>query len=74
MKIGMVIYCGSFSKSFSPTFRVGYLAASENIIEHLANVRVLLDWQGDHILENAMAELVKDGTIQRYIRKALFCV
>ncbi|MFT3904297.1 MAG: PLP-dependent aminotransferase family protein [Niabella sp.] len=68
---GMVIYCGSFSKSFSPAFRMGYLVAAENVIEHLANVRVLLDRQGDHILDNAMAELLQDGTIQRYLRKAL---
>ncbi|MBK0370310.1 PLP-dependent aminotransferase family protein [Flavobacterium sp. SE-1-e] len=68
---GMVIYCGSFSKSFSPAFRMGYLAASENVIEHLTNVRVLLDRQGDHILDNAMAELLNDGTIQRYLRKTL---
>jgi len=68
---GMVIYCGSFSKSFSPAFRMGYIAASENVIEHLTNVRILLDRQGDHILDNAMAELVNDGTIQRYLRKTL---
>ena len=68
---GMVIYCGSFSKSFSPAFRMGYLAAPENVINHLANVRVLLDRQGDHILDNAMAELLNDGTIQRFMRKAL---
>ncbi|WP_348825490.1 PLP-dependent aminotransferase family protein [Flavobacterium aestuarii] len=68
---GMVIYCGSFSKSFSPAFRMGYLVASENVIEHLANVRVLLDRQGDHILDNSMAELLNDGTIQRYLRKTL---
>jgi len=68
---GMVIYCGSFSKSFSPAFRMGYLAASENVIEHLTNVRVLLDRQGDHILDNAMAQLLNEGTIQRYLRKTL---
>lgn len=68
---GMVIYCGSFSKSFSPAFRMGYIAASENVIEHLTNVRVLLDRQGDHILDNAMAELLNDGTVQRYLRKTL---
>ncbi|WP_333662678.1 PLP-dependent aminotransferase family protein [Chishuiella changwenlii] len=68
---GMVIYCGSFSKSFSPAFRMGYLVASENVIKHLANVRMLLDRQGDHILDNAMAELLNDGTVQRYVRKAL---
>jgi GntR family transcriptional regulator/MocR family aminotransferase len=68
---GMVIYCGSFSKSFSPAFRMGYLAAAENIIEHLAKVRILLDRQGDHVLDNAMAVLLDDGTIQRYLRKTL---
>lgn len=68
---GMVIYCGSFSKSFSPAFRIGYLVASENVIAHLSQVRVLLDRQGDHILDNAMAELLNDGTVQRYLRKAL---
>lgn len=68
---GMVIYCGSFSKSFSPAFRAGYLVAPENVIRHLANVRILLDRQGDHILDNAMAALLDDGTLQRYARKAL---
>lgn len=68
---GMVIYCGSFSKSFSPAFRMGYLVAAENVIEHLSGVRILLDRQGDHILDNAMAELLNDGTIQRYLRKTL---
>ncbi|TDQ79223.1 GntR family transcriptional regulator/MocR family aminotransferase [Sphingobacterium yanglingense] len=67
---GMVIYCGSFSKSFSPAFRMGYLVASENVIAHLANIRILLDRQGDHILDNAMAQILNDGTIQRYLRKA----
>ncbi|MCG2614657.1 PLP-dependent aminotransferase family protein [Terrimonas sp. NA20] len=68
---GMVIYCGSFSKSFSPAFRMGYLVAAENVIEHLGRVRMLIDRQGDHILDNAMGDLLKDGTIQRYLRKAI---
>lgn len=68
---GMVIYCGSFSKSFSPAFRIGYLVASENIIEYLSKVRLLLDRQGDHILDNAMAEILNDGTVQRYLRKTV---
>ncbi|WP_367867272.1 PLP-dependent aminotransferase family protein [Pedobacter sp. WC2423] len=68
---GMVIYCGSFSKSFSPAFRMGYLVAAKNVIEQLAGVRILLDRQGDHVLDNAMADLLNDGTIQRYLRKTL---
>lgn len=68
---GMVIYCGSFSKSFSPAFRMGYLVAAENVVEHLAKVRILLDRQGDHILDNAMADLLSEGTLQRYLRRTL---
>ncbi len=68
---GMVIYSGSFSKSFSPAFRMGYLVASENVIEHLAKVRILLDRQGDHIMDNAVAELLNDGTLQRYLKKTI---
>jgi GntR family transcriptional regulator/MocR family aminotransferase len=68
---GMVIYCGSFSKSFSPAFRMGYLVAAENVVEHLGRVRMLIDRQGDHILDNAMGDLLNDGTIQRYLRKTI---
>jgi GntR family transcriptional regulator/MocR family aminotransferase len=68
---GMVIYCGSFSKTFSPTFRMGYLVAAQNVVAHLGRVRVLLDRQGDHILDNAMAQLLHEGTIQRNLRKTL---
>ncbi|MGK6350965.1 PLP-dependent aminotransferase family protein [Parapedobacter sp. DT-150] len=68
---GMVIYCGSFSKTFSPAFRLGYLVASENVVSRLSLMRTVLDRQGDHILERAMAELLDDGSIQRSLRKAM---
>lgn len=68
---GVVLYAGSFSKNFSPAFRIGYLAASESIIQQLSNYRILVDRQGDHILDNAMAELIQQGVLQRSIRKAV---
>ena len=68
---GMVIYCGSFTKTISPAFRVGYLVGSENVINHLAQLRRIIDRQGDNMLENAMAELLQNGVIQRHLRKSL---
>ena len=68
---GMVLYCGSFTKTISPAFRVGYLVGSENVISHLARFRRIIDRQGDNTLENAMAELLKNGVIQRHLRKSL---
>jgi GntR family transcriptional regulator/MocR family aminotransferase len=70
-KAGMVLYCGSFTKSISPAFRVGYVVASENVIRHLAQLRRIIDRQGDNMLENAIAELLQNGIIQRYLRKSM---
>lgn len=68
---GVVLYSGSFTKSISPAFRVGYLVAPEEVIEYLSYHRRLIDRQGDNVLENAIAELLQEGVIQKYLRKAL---
>jgi GntR family transcriptional regulator / MocR family aminotransferase len=68
---GLVLYAGSFTKSISPAFRVGYLVATEDVVEHLAAHRRIIDRQGDTVLENAIAELLQEGVIQKYLRKSL---
>jgi GntR family transcriptional regulator/MocR family aminotransferase len=70
-KAGMVLYCGSFTKTISPAIRVGYIVGPENVIQHLAKIRRIIDRQGDTLLENAMAMLLQNGVIQRHLRKAL---
>lgn len=66
-----VIYCGSFTKAIAPAFRVGYLVASADVIHHLSQLRRIVDRQGDTMLENAVAELLQNGIIQRHLRKSL---
>ena len=68
---GMVLYCGSFTKAISPAFRVGYLVGSANVIAHLAKLRRIIDRQGDTMLDNAVAELLHNGIIQRHLRKSV---
>lgn len=68
---GMTIYCGSFTKAISPAFRVGYLVAPANVVAHLARYRRIIDRQGDSMLENAIAELLHLGIIQKHLRKAV---
>ena len=70
-KSGMVLYCGSFNKSIAPGIRVGYLVGAENVINSLTSLRRIIDRQGDVMLENAMAELLQLGIIQRHLRKAI---
>ncbi|MCA0232111.1 MAG: PLP-dependent aminotransferase family protein [Bacteroidetes bacterium] len=70
-RAGMVLYCGSFTKAISPAFRVGYLVGPEDVISHLARLRRIIDRQGDLMLENTVAELLKSGVIERHLRKSL---
>lgn len=70
-RAGMVLYCGSFTKAISPAFRVGYLVGPEKAIGHLARLRRIIDRQGDTMLENAIADLLQSGVIQRHLRKSL---
>lgn len=64
-----VVYAGSFTKAISPVFRVGYLVANENQIDLLARIRRMVDRQGDALMELSIAELLKQGIIQRFLRK-----
>ena len=68
---GLTLYGGSFTKSISPAFRVGYLVAPKDVIDYLADYRRIIDRQGDSILENTVAELLADGTIQKHLRQSL---
>lgn len=68
---GMVVYIGSFCKSLAPGFRSGYLVAPENLIAELSKLRGIVDRQGDILMEQALAELLEEGEIQRHLKKAL---
>jgi GntR family transcriptional regulator/MocR family aminotransferase len=50
---------------------VGYLIGSADVIRHMAQLRRIIDRQGDTMLENAIAELLQNGIIQRHMRKSL---
>jgi GntR family transcriptional regulator/MocR family aminotransferase len=68
---GMVVYIGSLSKALAPAIRVGYVAAPVELIEELGRLRRIIDRQGDPVLEQAVAELFREGEISRHLKKAL---
>lgn len=68
-RAGVVIYIGTMSKILAPGIRLGFVAASADLIERLVAYRSVLDLQGDHALEYAIAELLDEGLVQRHVRK-----
>jgi len=67
---GSVIYIGSFCKTIAPGIRIGFMIAPPNLISQANRLRRIIDRQGEHLLEEAMANLLKNGDITRHLKKA----
>jgi len=70
-RFGMVVYIGSFSKTITPAIRMGYIAATPDLILEITKLRMLVDVQGESIMEHVIAELLNEGEIRRHMKKAL---
>ena len=68
---GNVIYVGSICKTVAAAYRVGYLIAPKNFVDQCAKLRRFVDRQGDSLLEATFARFIKNGDLDRHIRKVL---
>jgi GntR family transcriptional regulator / MocR family aminotransferase len=62
-----VVYIGSFSKILSPHLRLGYVVASEETVKAIARQIVLVDRQGDQIMELAVANFIEANELKSYV-------
>ncbi|MNH99846.1 HTH-type transcriptional regulatory protein GabR [compost metagenome] len=71
MELKNYVYIGTMSKVVAPALRIGYIASNDcTLINKVARLRKIIDVQGDSIMEQAVLQLIKDGTIKRHIKKA----
>jgi len=65
------VYIGTLSKVVAPALRIGFLVTSHKaFIDQIAQLRKIIDIQGDRIMEQAVLQLIEDGLIKKHIKKA----
>jgi len=68
---GNVLYIGGFTKIIAPSLRIGYLIGPKDLIDEAARLRKVIDRQGDNLLEQTLASMIKAGDVQRHSNKVL---
>jgi len=66
---GRVVYVGSFSKTFSPSVRLGFAVVPRPLAEPIAALRQLIDWHPPTALQTALAGFIDDGLLDKHIRR-----
>lgn len=67
--VGNVLYTGSFSKTFCPGFRIGWIAGDKDVIRKYVLVKQGTDLQCNTIAQMIIAEYLKRYDINKHIGK-----
>jgi GntR family transcriptional regulator / MocR family aminotransferase len=68
-KSGRVIYVGSFSKTLSPTLRLGFVVTPSCCTPAARKAKYVTDWHSSTLIQGALARLIDGGGFARHIRK-----
>lgn len=68
-QLDRVIYIGTYSKTLSANFRIGFIAGNEKIIQSLANIKMLTIVNSSDYLERWLHNIMTNGQYLRHIRK-----
>lgn len=66
---GRVIYVGTFSKTLSPSLRLGFIVLPQSLVSHAIALRSLIDWQPPVTLQATLLRFIVDGRLDRYLRR-----
>lgn len=66
---GCVIHVGTFSKTFSPQLRLGYMVLPPCLVDTFVAAKRVADRHAATAAQRALAVLLEDGTYDRHVRR-----
>ena len=66
---GRVIYVGTFSKTLSPSLRLGFIVLPQSLVAPATALRSLIDWQPPATLQATLLRFIVDGHLDRHLRR-----
>lgn len=63
-----VIYLGTFSKTFFPTLRMGYMIVPERLVDAFCIAQARHYREPSYIMQKALADFIRDGHAEAHIR------
>ena len=66
---GRVVYVGSFSKTLSPSLRLGFAVASDELVRRFVAARADVDLHPPHLTQAGLAELMASGRFEAHVRR-----
>lgn len=70
-KTGMVVYLGTFSKNFAPGLRLGWVAASTEILQKYVLVKQGADLQCNSLTQREVAYFINNYDLEAHIKKII---
>lgn len=65
--LNRVIYISGFSKTITPTLRVGYLAAHRDVLADLARTKMAVGLTSSEVAERLVANILIEGHYERHV-------
>lgn len=66
---GRVIYTGTFSKTMAPALRIGFMVVPDHLLAKIRQLKLWADRGGWTLQQNALAELIENGTFERHVHR-----